>query len=123
MQRELIEAAVEGRDHAAPFERRHALPRGRDLARHLDRRIERLGDVDLEIGFEEDVVAPVLVHQRRTRLARLQHVVDRRQLFEVERHRRRDILGFGARRRHAHGDEFADLTHLVRWRAPAARRP
>ena len=71
------------------------------------------GDVDLEIGFEKDVIAPMLVHQRRTRLARLPHVVDGGKLLEIERHRRRNVLGLGTRRRHAHGDEFADLTHLA----------
>ncbi len=71
------------------------------------------GDVDLEIGFEEDVVAPMLVHQRRARLARLAHVVDGGQLLQIERHCRCDVLGFGARRRHAHRDEFADLAHLA----------
>ena len=43
----------------------------------------------------------------------LQHVVDGGQLLEIERHRRRDVLGLGARRRDAHGDEFADLAHLA----------
>ena len=56
---------------AAALERRHALPRRRYLTRHLDRRIERPGDVDLEIGFEKDVVAPMLVHQRRAVRAEL----------------------------------------------------
>src|SRR4029450_10809315 len=53
MERELVETVIEGRDHAAPLERRHALPRGRYLARHLDRRVKRPGDIDLEIGFEK----------------------------------------------------------------------
>ena len=43
----------------------------------------------------------------------LQHVVDGGKLLQIERHRRRDVLGFGARRRHAHRDEFADLAHLA----------
>ena len=55
----------------------------------------------------------MLVHQRRTRLARLPHVIDGGKLLQIERHRRRNVLGFGARRRHAHGDEFADLAHLA----------
>ena len=66
-----------------------------------------------KLRFEEDVVAPMLVHQRRARLARLAHVVDGGKLFEIERHRRRDVFGFGARRRDAHRDEFADLAHLA----------
>jgi hypothetical protein len=51
IQRELIEAVIEGGDHAAAFQRRHALPRGRYFARHLDRRIQRRRDVDLEQAF------------------------------------------------------------------------
>ena len=43
--RQLIEAAVPDRDHAATFHRCHALARGADLARDLDRRVERLLDV------------------------------------------------------------------------------
>ena len=71
------------------------------------------GNVDLEIGFEKDVVAPMLVHQGRTRFARLEHVIDGGKLLEIERHRRRNVLGFGTRRRDAHGDEFADLAHFA----------
>ena len=68
---------------------------------------------DIDEGFEKDVVAPVLVHQRRTRLARAEHVVDRRQLLEIELDGSRDVLGFGAGSRDAHRDELADLAHLV----------
>src|SRR6266850_7012811 len=62
IERELIEAVIEGRDDATPLERRHALPCGRYLARHLDRRVERAGDVDFEIGLEENVIAPMIMH-------------------------------------------------------------
>ena len=55
----------------------------------------------------------MLVHQRRARLARLPHVVDGGKLLEIERHGRRNVLGLGTRRRHAHRDEFADLAHLA----------
>ncbi len=41
MQRELIEAVLEGCDDAASFERRHALPGGGYFPRDLDRRIQR----------------------------------------------------------------------------------
>ncbi len=121
MQRELVGPAIEGRDHATAFERGHALPRGRDLARHLDRRVERGGDVDLVMGLEEDVVAPMLVHQGRAGLACLQHVRDSRQLFQLERHGGRDVLGLGAGRRNAHRDEPRRPGALFRSRAPAAR--
>src|SRR5262249_21872104 len=46
--RQLFEPRVPERDHAAPFDRRHALPRGADFARHFDRRVERLADVDVD---------------------------------------------------------------------------
>src|SRR5277367_517791 len=63
IERELVEPVIEGGDDTTAFERRHALPRGRDFMADLDRRIERLRDVDLEETFEEDIVAPVLVNQ------------------------------------------------------------
>ena len=100
-------------DHAAALDRRHALPRGADLARDLDRRVERLGDVDVDERLEEDVVGPMLMHQRRRRLARRQHVVHGRQLVEVEPRPLRNVLGFGARRGDAHGDQLADVAHLL----------
>src|ERR1700756_4267980 len=55
VEREVIEAGVEDRDDATPLEWRHALPSSRYLAGYLDRRIESRRDVDLKIGFEEDV--------------------------------------------------------------------
>src|SRR4029077_12360337 len=85
IERELIEAVIEGRNDAAAFERRHALPRGRYLTRYLDRRIEGRRDIDLEIGLEEDVVAPIFMNQSRTRLARLEHVINSWNILPVER--------------------------------------
>src|SRR5216683_8313680 len=64
VERELVEAMIERRDHAAPLERGHALPRGRYFARHLDGGIEGLCDIDLEGAFEKDVVTPVLMDKR-----------------------------------------------------------
>ena len=113
IKRELVEAVIEGGDHAAPFKRRHALTRGRYFARHLDRRIEGRRDIDLDGAFEKDVVAPMLVDERRFRVTRLAHVVDGGKLFEVQRHRGRDIFGLRPRRRHAHRDEFSDVAHFA----------
>ena len=70
----------------------------RDLAGDLDRRVEaRFSMFIIDERFEENVVAPVLVDQRRARLARLQHVVHRRQFLVVDLDRSGDVLGFGAR--------------------------
>ena len=55
----------------------------------------------------------MLVHEGGARLARRAHVVDGRELLEVQRYARRDILGLGARRRDAHGDQLADMPHLA----------
>ena len=54
----------------------------------------------------------MLVDQRGIGITRLDHVVDRRQFLQIERDGRGDIFGFGSGRRHAHRDQFADMTHL-----------
>ena len=113
MENELVGAMVEHGDCAAPLDRRHALAPRRDRARDLDRRVESRGDADVDRRLEENVVAPMLVNQGRARLARRPHVVDGRQLLQIQRHARRDVLGLGARRRNAHGDELADMPHLA----------
>ena len=113
MEHELVGAMVEHGDRAAPLDRRHALAPGRDRARDLDRRIEGRGDAGVDESLEEDVVAPVLVHERGARLARRPHVADGRQLLEVQSHARRDILSFSARWGDAHGDELADMPDLA----------
>ena len=51
--------------------------------------------------------------QRRVCVACAKHIVDGRKLFEVQRHRGRDILGLRTGRRHAHGDELADVAYLA----------
>ncbi len=114
MQHELVHAAVPSGDRAAAFHRRHALAGGGDLARDLDRRVKRGFDVDVDERLQEHVVAPVLVQERRVRQARRQHVVDRRQLLEIDLEARSDILSLGACSADAHRDEFADLPHLLR---------
>ena len=110
---ELFEPGIPPGDHAAALDRRHGLARGANFARHLDRRVQRLGDVDFDRSFEKDIVAPMFVHQRAARRARRQHVVHGRQLVEIERDGTGDVLGLRARRRHAHGDQLADMANLV----------
>ncbi len=84
--RQLLEPRVPERDHAAAFDRRHALPRGADLALHFDRRVECLADVDVDESLEKYVIAPLLMDQDGGALARLQHVVNGRQFLQIERH-------------------------------------
>ena len=80
----------------------------------LDRRIERLARCPTSTnGLEKDVVAPVLVHQRPSGLARLQHVDHRRQLFEIDRDRAAMSSASRAGRRDAHRDQLADVAHLA----------
>jgi hypothetical protein len=55
----------------------------------------------------------MLVDERGVQVSRLAHVMDRRQRFEVQRDRFSNILGLGSRRRHAHGDELANVPHLA----------
>jgi len=113
IKRQLVEAMIEGGDHTAALERRHALARRRYFARHLDGCIERRRDIDLEGAFEKDIVAPVLMDERRLCVTRLPHVVNGWKLVEIQRHRSRDIFGLRSRRRHAHRHQFSDVTHLA----------
>ena len=113
IERELFETRVPQRNHAAAFDRRHALPRCPDLARDFDRCIQCLADIDIHERFEEDIVGPMVVHQLRPRVAGREHVVHGRQFFEIERDGTGDILGLRTRRRDAHRDKLADETHLV----------
>jgi len=89
------------------------LARRTQLARNLDSRApgDRL-DIVVDERGQEKVVPPCLVHQRRARCAGLEHVMDRRQLREIDLDARRHVFGLGARRRDAHGDQFADMAYL-----------
>ncbi len=71
-------------------------------------------DIGLKEALEKDIVAPMLVDERRIRLERLAHVINGGQFFEIEGNGGRDVLGLGSRRRHAHGNQLTDLSHLVR---------
>ncbi|GJE41207.1 hypothetical protein AEGHOMDF_0369 [Methylobacterium soli] len=110
---ELVEAVIEMDDRAAPLDRRHALAAGGDRARDPDRGVEGGPDVHVDEGFQEDVVPPMLVHEGGARRAGRQHVVDGRQLLEVENDRGRDVLGLGPARGEAEGHELAHLPDLA----------
>ena len=113
IERKLLPAAVPRGDHAAPFNRRHALPRGADFARDLDRGVERLGETGIDEGFEKDVVGPVFVQARRVRLARLQHVVHGRQFLDIERNGNGHVLGLGAGIGETHRHQLADIADFL----------
>ncbi len=63
--------------------------------------------------FQENVVAPLLVHQSGVGASRVEHVDNRRQFLEVHEDLRGDVLGLRAGRCGAHRDHLADLTHLA----------
>ena len=87
---------------------------GADVPRDFDRRgLGDLVDGAVFAELDEDVVAPLLVHQRRAGLASLQHVGDGRQFFQFERDGAGNVLCLRAGRRQAHGDHFADVANLV----------
>ena len=110
----MFEPSVPERNHAAPFDRRHALARGAEFARHFDRRVERLADVDVDESLEKHIViAPVLVDENGVALTRLQHVVNGRQFLEIEHDRRREVFRFRPGRSDAHRRQFADVAKLV----------
>ena len=113
MKHKLLHPVVPSGDRSAAFHRRHALARRGDFARDLDRRVERRFHVDVDERLEKDIVAPVLMKQRRTRLPRLQHVVDSRQFLEIDFDGRGDIFGFGPRIGDAHRNQFTDLPDLL----------
>jgi hypothetical protein len=63
--------------------------------------------------LDENVVAPLLVHQRRAGLSSLEHVRDGRQFIKFKRDGAGDVLCFRARRSHTHCNHFADIANLV----------
>ena len=113
VQNQLVHAAIPIGDGAPPLDRRHALASGGNLASDFDRRIEGGADIDVDESLEKGVVAPVLVQKRRARQTRRQHVVDCRQLLEIDLDACRDIFGFGPGPAHAYGDQLPDLPHLL----------
>ena len=120
---ELLEAAVPEGHHALALDRRHALTGRADLARDLDRRRRHRRPVArLDEGLEEDIVAPVLVEQRRARLTPLEHVVDGGQLLELDDHARRDVLRLRRGCRRGTWRPARRPGGPCLWQAPAGRR-
>ena len=111
---EHLEAPVPLREDAASLDRRHALARSAKRARHRHRcaGLER-AQIRVNERLEKDVVAPVLVQERRVRVAREACLRDRGELLEVELDRRCEVLGLGPRRRHARGHQLPDVTDAL----------
>ena len=111
---QLVEAAVAVGDHAPPFQRTHDLARRPQFANDRDGRpgLERR-EIDVDVGRQEEIVAPPIVHQRRAGLACCQHVVHRWQWGEIDLDPRCDVFRLGAGRGDAHRDRFPDMPYLV----------
>ena len=113
---ELLKPAIPFRNHAATFDRRHALPRGSEGSRDLDRSLGR-DLVEFRVvddRFQEDILVPLFVDQRGTGIARLHHIVNSCQFLYTDTNLLHNVFGLGAVRREAHGDEFTDIADLVR---------
>jgi hypothetical protein len=101
-------------EDAASLQREHAMARGADFARDLDG--GGFGDaLDRTIleKFDEDVVAPLLVHQRRMRSACGQHVDHGLHLLIVDGDAVGDVFRLRPRGRDADGDKLAHVADLV----------
>src|SRR6516165_10192886 len=113
MEDELPEPRMPLRDEPAPLERRHALARGAQGSADPDRRRPRyLGEIVVGEGFEPDIVAPRLVHQRRIRSPRSEHIGDDGQFIEIDSDLCGKVFRLGAGLGDAHSDHLADITHL-----------
>ncbi len=111
---ELTEARVPLGDDAAALEGAHGLTGGAQLARH---RHGGLGLDRLEIHIrgagEVEVVAPVLVDERRAGTTRGQHVGNDGQRLEVDFDFGGHVLCLGARGRGTERDQLADVAYLA----------
>ena len=112
---ELVEPMVAMRQHGAAFERHRDLPVHPVAApyHHLGVAGDLFDIAAAELAFDEQVVAPALVHQAGRFIERGRGVDDGGQQFVIDGHQAREVLGFGAGRREAGGDAFADEPHLV----------
>ena len=115
---QLTQALVPVRHDTASFQRRRALSSRAQAPLDTDRcapthPVEVAVGVSVDSGLQKNVIAPVLVHERRARLARRQHVDYRGKFVKIDEYLRRQVLSFSARVGHAHGDHFADQAHFV----------
>jgi hypothetical protein len=89
------------------------LARGADLARDFDWCVECLADIHIDERLQKYVIAPVLVDEDGGVPACVQHVVNRRQFLEIERHGPGEVLGLCPRRSDAHRHQFAHMADFV----------
>src|SRR5262249_50488052 len=113
-EREITQPRITKGENATTFHREHAMPGSADVPRDLDGR--GLGDVvngTIFAELDENVVAPLFMHQGRSRLTSLEHIDDGRQLVEFKCNGAGNVLCFRPRRCHAHCNHFADIANLV----------
>ena len=70
-------------------------------------------DAAVELGLQEQIVAPVFVQQRSTRVASGGNRGDRGELLVLHLDGLGEVLGLGPGLGHAHGDDLADMAHAV----------
>ncbi len=75
-----------------------------------------------EVEIEHEVAGSALMDLRRALGQRGLGIGHGRQLFDVEHHGFRGVLGLHGRLRHHHGHDLAGETHLVLGQRPARRR-
>ena len=114
MEHDLLQPAVPFGDQPAALDRRHMLAGRAQAAAYDDRRAVADGVLaDIGAAFEEDIVAPMVVQQRRARRAPGQHVADGREFLVTDFDQLRQILRRRAGGGDADGDRLADMAHAV----------
>ena len=112
---QLVSLMVPVGQHRLALHRHHALPRQVDLAPHHHVRLRRqFVELLVDIERDEDVVAPLLVHEIALRRLGAGNVRVHRQVVVVDLDQFGVVLGLGAGRRDHHGDGFAHEPHLAR---------
>ena len=102
-------------DDTAALHRKHAVSRCSDMPVNPDVGCFRnLLDCGVFPEFDNPVVAPFVMDERRVRFACQEHVDNGGQFLEFQRNGLRDILGFRPRRGNAHRDQLADVPQLFR---------
>src|ERR1700730_18501716 len=112
--RELIHTAVPERNHPFTLHRYGRLTVHPELALDHDRSLRRNRIEFTAVGesLEYDIVAPLLMQQRRARLQGLEHIRHHAQVLIVERNIPREVFGLGTSVSHAHGHQFANEPDL-----------
>ena len=111
---ELLEPAVIPGEHAATFHRRHRLARGADAPLHADGRSALdVAKVSIDQGFQKNIVAPLLMHQRGRGVDRRDHVGHRRQCVVIDLNQGGEIFGVGARGGDTHRHHLTNLAYFA----------